>query len=203
MRLGVSETVVQSWLPDFVAALNAQYPLVDVEITVDVSLDLRDALLNRALDLAILMGPISEFSINNVELPAFELVWIRSPDLTVNGGERDILRNTPVISYARNTRPYRDLRAKLQDRYGTDARLFPSSSLSALHQDGRFGARRRRLFLSSSCASRSSAAISCGSIPGGNRTGWTSPHPSSASRRASWRRNAALIARDVALESMK
>ena len=131
LRLGVSETVVQSWLPDFVAALNAEYPLVDVEITVDVSLDLRDALLNRALDLAILMGPISEFSINNVDLPAFDLVWIRSPDLTVNGDAQDILRNTPVISYARNTRPFRDLRAKLLERYGTDARLFPSSSLSA------------------------------------------------------------------------
>lgn len=131
LRLGVSETVVQSWLPDFVAALNAEYPLVDVEITVDVSLDLRDALLNRALDLAILMGPISEYSINNVDLPAFDLVWIRSPDLTVNGDDQDILRNTPVISYARNTRPFRDLRAKLLERYGTDARLFPSSSLSA------------------------------------------------------------------------
>lgn len=131
LRLGVSETVVQSWLPDFVAALNAEYPLVDVEITVDVSLDLRDALLNRALDLAILMGPISEYSINNVDLPAFDLVWIRSPDLTVNGDEQDIVRNTPVISYARNTRPFRDLRAKLLERYGTDARLFPSSSLSA------------------------------------------------------------------------
>ncbi len=131
LRLGVSETVVQSWLPDFVAALNAEYPLVDVEITVDVSLDLRDALLNRALDLAILMGPISEYSINNVDLPAFDLVWIRSPDLKVNGRDQDILRNTPVISYARNTRPFRDLRAKLLERYGTDARLFPSSSLSA------------------------------------------------------------------------
>ncbi len=131
LRLGVSETVVQSWLPNFVAALNAEYPLVDVEITVDVSLDLRDALLNRALDLAILMGPISEYSINNVDLPAFDLVWIRSPDLTVNGDDQDILRNTPVISYARNTRPFRDLRAKLLARYGTDARLFPSSSLSA------------------------------------------------------------------------
>jgi DNA-binding transcriptional LysR family regulator len=131
LRLGVSETVVQSWLPDFVAALNVEYPMVDVEITVDVSLDLRDGLINRALDLAILMGPISEFSINNVDLPAFELAWIRSPSLSFDGDDRDILRSTPVISYARNTRPYRDLRAKMLERYGADARLFPSSSLSA------------------------------------------------------------------------
>lgn len=131
LRLGVSETVVQSWLPDFVSALSAEYPLVDVEITVDVSLNLRESLINRALDLAILMGPISEYSIDNIDLPPFELVWIRAPGLAVSGSERDILRNAPVITYARNTRPYRDLRTQLLERYGADARLFPSSSLSA------------------------------------------------------------------------
>lgn len=131
LRLGVSETVVQSWLPDFVAALRVEYPLVDVEITVDVSLNLRDSLLSRSLDLAFLMGPISEFSINNIELPAFELIWIRSPKLVLVDSECEILRRTPVISYARNTRPHRDIKAKLFERYGADARIFPSSSLSA------------------------------------------------------------------------
>ncbi|MEM9105858.1 MAG: LysR family transcriptional regulator, partial [Pseudomonadota bacterium] len=78
LRVGVSETVVQSWLPDFVAALRSEYPLVDIEITVDVSHNLRESLLNRALDLAILMGPISEFRVHNIDLPDFELVWVRS-----------------------------------------------------------------------------------------------------------------------------
>ncbi|MCP4317468.1 MAG: LysR family transcriptional regulator [Hyphomicrobiales bacterium] len=131
LRVGVSETVVQSWLPEFVAGLRSEYPMVDVEITVDVSHNLRDSLLNRSLDLAILMGPISEFSVDNIELPAFELVWIRSPALHVDGDEADILRSTPVISYARNTRPYQDLKTKLLENVGSDARLFPSSSLSA------------------------------------------------------------------------
>ncbi|MEX3009247.1 LysR family transcriptional regulator [Hoeflea sp. TYP-13] len=131
LRVGVSETVVQSWLPEFVAGLRSEYPMVDVEITVDVSQNLRDSLLNRSLDLAILMGPISEFSVNNIELPEFELIWIRSPELQFEGDDKTILRKTPVISYARNTRPYQDLKIKLLEHYGGDARLFPSSSLSA------------------------------------------------------------------------
>jgi DNA-binding transcriptional LysR family regulator len=131
LRVGVSETVVQSWLPDFVAGLRSQYPMVDVEITVDVSHNLRESLLNRALDLAILMGPISEFSVQNIELPDFELIWIRSPELQFDGDEASIPKTTPVISYARNTRPFLDLKTKLLDLYGGQARLFPSSSLSA------------------------------------------------------------------------
>ncbi|WP_419912403.1 LysR family transcriptional regulator [Hoeflea sp.] len=131
LRVGVSETVVQSWLPEFVAGLRSEYPLVDVEITVDVSHNLRDQLLNRSLDLAILMGPISEFSVDNIELPAFELEWIKSPSLRVEGADTDILRILPVISYARNTRPYQDLKIQLLERYGGEVRLFPSSSLSA------------------------------------------------------------------------
>ena len=131
LRVGVSETVVQSWLPEFVAGLRSEYPMVDVEITVDVSHNLRESLLNRSLDLAILMGPISEFSVDNIELPAFELVWIRSQALQVDGDEAMIPRTTPVISYARNTRPFQDLKIKLLEHYGGEVRLFPSSSLSA------------------------------------------------------------------------
>ena len=77
-------------MPDFVAALRSRYPMVDIEITVDVSHNLRESLLNRALDLAILMGPISEFRVHNIDLPDFELVWIRSADLPFDGDEASL-----------------------------------------------------------------------------------------------------------------
>ena len=41
------------------------------------------------------------------------------------------LYNMPVITYARNTRPFRELKATLFDKFGPDIALFPSSSLSA------------------------------------------------------------------------
>ena len=60
LRLGVSETIVHSWLPRFFRELHETAPNLDVEITVDVSGNLRSGLLDRSLDLAFLMGPVSE-----------------------------------------------------------------------------------------------------------------------------------------------
>jgi len=37
----------------------------------------------------------------------------------------------PVVTYARNTRPYREPKRALRDRYGPEVMMFPSSSLSA------------------------------------------------------------------------
>ena len=69
MRIGVAETIVQLWLPAFLTALHEKYPNLNVELMVDVTVDLRRQLMEGSLDLAILMGPISEYSIDNIELP--------------------------------------------------------------------------------------------------------------------------------------
>ena len=73
LRIGAAETIVQTWLPEFLRRLGTTYPRLKIEITVDISLNLREALLDRALDLAFLMGPVSEYSVDNLELPPVPL----------------------------------------------------------------------------------------------------------------------------------
>ncbi|MEM8877943.1 MAG: LysR family transcriptional regulator [Pseudomonadota bacterium] len=131
LRLGVSETIVQAWLPDFVACLRSAYPKLAVDISVDISVNLREALLNRSLDLAILMGPVSEFSVDNVAVPDFPLGWFAPTSLDLPDDPAALFRSTSVVTYARNTRPYRELRTALLERYGPGISMFPSSSLSA------------------------------------------------------------------------
>ncbi len=128
LRLGVSETIAQCWLPEFIAALHREFPNLAVDINVDISVNLRESLLKREIDLAILLGPISEFTVDNLALPDFELVWYTS----VQGPISDTaLWRKPVVTYARNTRPYRELKSELFKRVGPGVSLFPSSSLSA------------------------------------------------------------------------
>lgn len=126
LRIGASETITQCWLPDFVARLHREFPSVQVELNVDISSNLREALLTRQIDLALMLGPVSEFSVENVELPNFELAWYAAP-----GDRPDEHFGLPVITYARHTRPYRELKALLMERAGPTVSLFPSSSLSA------------------------------------------------------------------------
>jgi DNA-binding transcriptional LysR family regulator len=127
LRIGASETLIQCWLPDFVARLHRAFPQVQVELNVDISTNLREGLLNQQIDLALMLGPISEFSVDNVDLPAFDLAWYAAPGAAA--GAQPF--SQPVITYARNTRPYRELKALLTERVGRPVSIFPSSSLSA------------------------------------------------------------------------
>lgn len=127
LRLGVSETIAQCWLPDLITRLHGRYPRLEIEFNVDISINLRGALLDRALDLAVLLGPVSEYSVNNVELPGFDLAWY----ISASAGERVDPFRHPVLTYARQTRPYRELKELLQNRVGHGVAMFPSSSLSA------------------------------------------------------------------------
>ena len=125
-RVGASETIAQAWLPEFLKAFSEQYPRVNVDLTVDISLNLRAALLERRLDLVFLMGPVSEFSVENVALPPFDLHWYRS----TQNQETD-LSAIPIISYSSKTRPYRELMSELSRRIGPQLRVYASASLSA------------------------------------------------------------------------
>ncbi len=125
-RVGASETIAETWLPRFLERLSQDYPRLSLELTVDISFNLREALLARQLDLAFLMGPVSAYSVNNVTLPSFELGWYRA----ATSPDPDFL-TTPVISYARNTRPYRELVEALSKRCGPGVRVFSCASLSA------------------------------------------------------------------------
>lgn len=129
LRIGAAETIAQAWLPDLVSAVQVSYPAITIEVSVDISLNLRDQLLDRSVDLALLMGPVSEYSIENVDLPSFELGWFASASAEEPSAIDPGL--VPVITYARNTRPFREVRTQLLERYGPGVRIFPSSSLSA------------------------------------------------------------------------
>ncbi|MDZ7710285.1 MAG: LysR family transcriptional regulator [Roseovarius sp.] len=130
LRIGVSETIAQCWLPDLIARLHRRFPRLEIEFNVDISRDLRERLMGREIDLAILLGPISEYTVDNIELPGFELAWYVAAAAPVEADPRAHLTR-PVLTYARNTRPYRELRELLYEHVGPDVSIFPSSSLSA------------------------------------------------------------------------
>lgn len=130
LRIGVSETIAQCWLPDLIARLHRNFPKLQIEFNVDISLDLRERLLGREIDLAILLGPISEYTVDNMELPGFDLAWYVSAKAPVEDDPAAYLTR-PVLTYARNTRPYRELRELLFEHVDPDVSIFPSSSLSA------------------------------------------------------------------------
>lgn len=125
LRLGVIETIAQSWLSNFLVAVNKEYPRLVIELSVDTTGNLKEQLLNRSQDLVCLMGPLLEENVDNIDLPPFELGWFSSPDVA----EPD-LSSTPIISFVRTSRPYHELMSELMQRYGEVGQVFPSTALN-------------------------------------------------------------------------
>jgi DNA-binding transcriptional LysR family regulator len=127
LRIGASETIVQSWLPHFIQNLREQFPNITVEIDVDDSLSLRERMLANGIDLGLMMGPVSDFRVENIPLPSFEMGWFSAPDCPdLSPGA-----NAPIITFSRSTRPHRELKEQVLERYGPGVPFFPSTSLSA------------------------------------------------------------------------
>ena len=135
LRLGVPETIVHTWLPVLIERIAAAYPELTLDIEVDSSPSLKAALLAETLDVAVLFAPVDEPRFKVRPICSFPLAWVASSKLDLPKKRyfalTDIAR-WPVITFRRETPPYREIR-RLFSRNGIPgARMFGSSSIAAM-----------------------------------------------------------------------
>ncbi len=134
VRIGASETLVHTWFPDLLVALSESYPNLDVEAHVDITPNLREELVRRELDIAFLMGPVSEPSMVNRDICRYSMIWVASPKYALPEGplsKADIAAE-PIITFPRRTRPTTSLIKSLDGPELPPLRINPASSLTAI-----------------------------------------------------------------------
>ena len=131
IRLGVTEMIVQTWLRPFLAALKADLPNVVVELTVDLSVNLQAELLARSLDIAFLNGPILDYTIDNMALGTFPMVWVATPEMAAPLKTSHDLSQQTILTHARNTRSFVEISSHFRERVDGTVRIVPSSNLMA------------------------------------------------------------------------
>lgn len=136
MRLGVTEMIAHTWLAAFLKALKERFPNVVAELTVDLSVNISDALFNRSLDLALQSGPFSRQISGLVELGDYPYVWVASPQSGLAGRVLSLedLSANPLLTHARGTLPYEQLVAHLAGSKAGHVRLVPSTNMAACLQ---------------------------------------------------------------------
>ena len=132
LRLGVSEMVAHTWLRPFLLEMKARFPAVVVELTVDLSAALSQALFARDLDLVFQNGPFERRARHEVALGTSGYVWVAAPSLGLGGQALtpEALAGHRILTHARNTAPYRQLQEHFHDM-GVSARLVPVSNIAA------------------------------------------------------------------------
>lgn len=132
LRLGVTEMIVHTWLRDYLRALKDQFPNLAVELTVDFSVNLEKGLGERTLDLALQNEPFSRLTAGQIDIGAYDLIWLAAPSLNLsNAVTIEELASHPILTHARDTRLYEEIAAHFAARRDLSARLVPSSNLAA------------------------------------------------------------------------
>ncbi|MFM0417152.1 LysR family transcriptional regulator [Paraburkholderia aromaticivorans] len=109
LRLGVIETVVHSWLPDYIRMLNLEYNRIVVDLTVDSSAILGPRLRAGELDLVIQVEETAEHeaSIVSTLLASYPVRWIARSDLIPASRAKHVqtVLSKPVLTFGRGTAP--------------------------------------------------------------------------------------------------
>lgn len=134
VTLGASDTIVHTWLSDLLKQLSQEYPGITLDVVVDSTANMTAGLSDSMLDVALLMGPVNIGNAQNLPLCSYPMSWIKSPNLDL-GSEQPTLEKIaeyPIITYARTTRPYWQLKEMFESKGLHKVRLFSNSSLSSI-----------------------------------------------------------------------
>jgi DNA-binding transcriptional LysR family regulator len=134
IRVGSSETIVSTWLPDFMGYLNQSYKRISFDLRVDSTYNLRNALVAREIDLAFLMGPIAEVSITNHELCTYQMIFAAPRELAElhDTWVPSAIADQSILTFANNTKPSRQIRELLAPHTKNTFDMTTSTSLGAL-----------------------------------------------------------------------
>jgi DNA-binding transcriptional LysR family regulator len=133
IRLGVAETVVHTWLSQLIERLNALYPAVSLEIEVETSPSLRDALARHELDVAVMLASYTDVRFRAIPVGSYPLGWVASPSLPLPEEPVSLrdLAAWPIITFSRTTQPYGVIR-EMFSAIGLQVRMFGNSSLASV-----------------------------------------------------------------------
>ena len=134
IRLGVSETIVYTWLVEYIEKVQKEFPKISVEIVVDLTPNLQEGVRTGDLDMAFLLGPTLAFECVEQALCDFELSFLAAPSFKGGVGQMSFkaLMSHTILTYPKITYPYKELKAKMKEQALDEPLSITSYSLATL-----------------------------------------------------------------------
>ncbi|WP_130802446.1 LysR family transcriptional regulator [Acinetobacter ihumii] len=136
IRLGVAETIVHTWLVDFIEQVYEEFPDVTIEVVINITPLLKDAIQSGELDMAFLLNSACDFDCIEMPLCEFQHSFLIAPRIQKRFVSRHLslkdIANSTILTYPKTTYPYLDLKKNLIQHHLKEPKTVTSYSLSTL-----------------------------------------------------------------------
>lgn len=134
VRVGAIDSVSSTWLTPFVENLHSAFPTLKIEITVEATKSLIAGLSNGELDVIFAVDPAIGDSFRSFSACVLQMTWAGSPRII--DPDRiysvDDLAQMPIITFPKDTPPYRMIAPYFQDEQVLAGKLTSSNSLYSI-----------------------------------------------------------------------
>lgn len=142
VRVGAIESVLHSWLIPWIQQLRSEYPVLELELTVETTPVLVDQLRRGVLDLAFAALPATGEGVRTRALPAMEMCFVGNSEIHIK--RKYVLKDLEefdLLTFQRGSQPYVGLLDLLKSEGVQARKVHAISSISAMIQlvQGGFG----------------------------------------------------------------
>ena len=108
VRIGVIESVVHTWLPNFLEKVKEVYPKIEFELTAESTFHLQALFAKGALDVIIHTNRVPDETVTNTELKPLEIVWVCHCDSPIANRQVSLeeLSKQQLITFTRGSWPH-------------------------------------------------------------------------------------------------
>lgn len=142
VRVGAIESVLHSWLIPWIQQLRAEYPTLELELTVETTPVLIDQLRRGVLDLAFAALPATGESVRTKSLLAMDMCFVGNSEIhTKRKYALKDFEEFDLLTFQRGSQPYVGLLDLLKSQGVQPRKVHAISSISAMVQlvQGGFG----------------------------------------------------------------
>ncbi len=133
LRVGAIESVMHSWLIDWLSELRKQHPALAIELTVETTPLLLDHVRRGVVDLAFAAAPATGDGVRSTHMPAMPMVFMGNRSVqSKRSYSTEELVAMDIMTFQRGSQPYVALVDLLRDANIEGARIHAISSISAM-----------------------------------------------------------------------
>jgi DNA-binding transcriptional LysR family regulator len=134
VRVGAIDSVVSTWMPLVVERLHELAPNLRIELTVESTTALVEHMARGRFDMIFCLDPAMGEGFRSFVVCNWQMIWAGSPKLVTQGRTYSVdeLAQMPIITFPKDTPPYRQIAPYFQDERVLASKMTSSNSLFAI-----------------------------------------------------------------------